>query len=277
MTYASIIAYVDDAPRIEERLNAVASLAGAFDAHLIGVAASEFEAPLVDGFGAGVMAGDLLTIRREQAEKEISAAETRFRAVAERAGLSHEWRAEIGYPTGLTARQARAADLIVVDREAGGENPFRAPEPGDLLMTVGRPVLIAPPEAAAAPLGGTVVVAWKDTVQAQRAALAALPLLKKAGRVIVLELSENEQAEAARARTADVAAWLKRHGVAAEGEVRAAEDRNAGRVMLDYAADVGADLLVSGAWGHARVRQWIFGGVTQTLLSQSPIWLLLSH
>ena len=76
---------------------------------------------------------------------------------------------------------------------------------------------------------------------------------------------------------ADVAAWLKRHGVKAEAEARAHDDRSAGRRLLDCAVEMKAGVIVSGAWGHARMRQWIFGGVTQTLITESPVALLLAH
>ncbi|EGF95259.1 universal stress protein UspA [Brevundimonas diminuta ATCC 11568] len=78
-------------------------------------------------------------------------------------------------------------------------------------------------------------------------------------------------------RTQDVVRWLAGHGVAAEPDARAHDDRSGGRRLIDCAEEMGAGLMVSGAWGHARMRQWIFGGVTQTLLNEAPVALMLAH
>ena len=102
-------------------------------------------------------------------------------------------------------------------------------------------------------------------------------MLREAETVRVLELCDPEDMDGARLRTADVVAWLTRHGVKAEAEARAHDDRSAGRRLLDCAAEMKAGAIVSGAWGHARMRQWIFGGVTQTLITESPVALLLAH
>jgi nucleotide-binding universal stress UspA family protein len=144
-------------------------------------------------------------------------------------------------------------------------------------MNIGRPVLVAPPRASAAPVDGVVLVAWKEGREAQRAVAAALPLLKQAREVKVVEICASADAAASAARVADVAAWLRRHGVVAESEAKVRDERPAGDRILALVEQMGANLIVSGAWGHSRMREWVLGGVTQALLNRSQSWLLLSH
>ena len=132
-------------------------------------------------------------------------------------------------------------------------------------------------------LAGQTGVEMEALTVASVAALTIYDMCKAVDRgmtiesVRVLELCDPEDMDGARLRTADVAAWLRRHGVKAEAEARAHDDRAAGRRLLDCAAEMKAGAIVSGAWGHARMRQWIFGGVTQTLITESPVALLLAH
>lgn len=277
MNRPTLMAYVDDASDADCRLNCLFDLAAGLDAQVLGVSVSEAEPPLPDGYAFGAMAGETLGLRRDAAETELAAARTRFHAVAEgHPNTPIEWRAETGYPTSWAARQGRAVDMVAVGRD-GGRTPYRAPVAGDLLMSVGRPVLIAPPEPERSPLGARALVAWRDGREAQRAVLAALPILRKAEAVQVVELCATDDLEAARGRLADVTAWLARHGVVAVAEARAEDDRPTGRRLLAWAEEIEADLLVCGAWGHSRAREWVMGGVTRTLLAESPVWLLMSH
>ena len=119
MTYASLMVYVDDEPDNVARIGFARDLAAIHDATLIGVSVSEPEPPLVDAYVAGGMAGEILTLRRDQADGELSAAKTRFLEALKDTGVANEWRAETGYPAACVSRHARAADLILVGRDAG--------------------------------------------------------------------------------------------------------------------------------------------------------------
>lgn len=276
MTCANLMVYVDDEPDNVARIGLACDLARALDADVIGVSVSEAEPPLADVAAAGGMAGEILSLRRDQAAAELADARARFESVATAADVNHSWRGHIGYPAAWVARQARAADLVLIGRN-GGRFPYRAPDAGDLVMSIGRPVLIAPPQAQTAPLDGGALVAWQDGREAQRATAAALPLLRRAKSVRVVEICAPGHADAAQARVRDVADWLCRHGAPAESEVRVADDRPAGDRLLACVEETGANLVVAGAWGHSRLREWVLGGVTQALISRCPAWLLLSH
>ena len=277
MTWSSLIVYVDDEPDNIQRIEQAAALAKAHGAHLIGVSACAPETPMADAYGAGILLGEVLTAQHERAESALKGAEQRFREIATKAGLSCEWRADVGDPTCLLVKHARAADVLIVGRDSANASGWRAPIPSDLAMRAGRSVLIVPPNPARSVAGAPVLLAWTDSRESRLAAVAAIPLLREAESVRVLELCDPEDMDGARLRAADVAAWLKRHGVKAEAEARAHDDRSAGRRLLDCAVEMKAGVIVSGAWGHARMRQWIFGGVTQTLITESPVALLLAH
>lgn len=277
MSYATLVVYVDDEPDNEARIALACELARVWDAHLIGVSACEEVAPISDAYGAGILMGEVVAVRQERAEAELKAAEQRFRDLTRTMGVEAEWRADVGPPTPVTVRHGRAADVLIVGRDAGTASPWRAPNAADLVMRAGRPVLIVPPNPVRPPVGGPAVVAWTDSRESRLAVRAALPLLVAASKVAVVELAEPEGVDAARLRVADVAAWLVRHGARAEGAAKAQDDRATGRRLLDCVGELEAGLIVSGAWGHSRMREWIFGGVTQTLLSESPVALLLAH
>ncbi len=277
MTWSSLIVYVDDEPDNTQRIEQAAALAKTHGAHLIGVSACAPETPMADAYGAGILLGEVLTAQHERAESALKGAEERFRDIAVRAGVGCEWRADVGDPTGLLVKHARAADVLIVGRDAANASGWRAPYPADLTMRAGRSVLIVPPNPARSVAGAPVLLAWTDSRESRLAAVAAIPLLREAESVRVLELRDPEDLDGARLRTGDVATWLKRHGVRAEAEARAHDDRSAGHRLLDCAAEMKAGAIVSGAWGHARMRQWIFGGVTQTLITESPVALLLAH
>lgn len=276
MTYASLMVYVDDEADNVARIGFARDLAAVHDAALIGISVSEPTPPLVDAVAAGGMTGEILTLRRDQADAELAEARQRFLAMMKDTGIPHEWRSETGYPAASVTRLARAADLIIIGRDAG-RLPYRAPDTGDLVMGVGRPVLVAPPQALAAPVDGVALVAWTDGREAQRAVTAALPLLRQAREVRVIEICAPDETDAAAARVADVAAWLRRHGIVAESEALTRDERPAGDRILACVERLGANLVVCGAWGHSRMREWIMGGVTQALLNRSPAWLLMSH
>lgn len=147
-----------------------------------------------------------------------------------------------------------------------------------MIMQTGRPVLVTPPEASALTVA-SVVVAWKDTREGRRAVSDALPFLRRAKSVHVVEICEHNAAvPATAARLADVANHLFRHGVQATVDAEFSEtDATAADQLLDLAERRKADLIVAGAYGHSRFQEWVFGGFTRALLAQSARAVLFSH
>ncbi len=254
-------------------LRIAGDLAEQFDAKLIGVAAADLE---LSYYEQGVFAQELFEQLRSDITKRLAEAEERFRSVASQHARKIEWRSAMARPADYVSREARAADLVVTGAIRDGlrsDRPGRL-NPGDLVMQAGRPILVVPPEAKYLKLN-CAMVAWKEAREARRALSDALPLLRKAKEVVVAEVIEDEaDRAAARSRLDDVASWLDRHGVAASGRVF---HFSGGEDPLEKLWEYGADLLVAGAYGHARLREWIFGGFTQNLLRRSPRCALLAH
>jgi len=277
MTYRAILAHAEADPAAEPRLKLAAQLANDFEAVLIGAAAETFDPA---GFGASYanVSGDLALAEAKAVEEDLKIAEGRFRAVAEQVRAGAEWRSYPGMPAEMLARQSRAADLIVTGPHRSEPMGFHnRADPGALVMHAGRPVLITPLTMEKLD-ASSIVVAWKDTREARRAVSDALPFLERARQVLVVEVCEDEDEVSARIRLQDVADHLGRHGVKASTAVRAqGGGGSAAAAILDAAKMQDAGLIVAGGYGHARMREWIFGGVTRDLLGQGRRAVLLSH
>jgi nucleotide-binding universal stress UspA family protein len=272
MSYASIIVAVDPGERTPALVGLAAHLARRLDARLIGVAAWGPDYPR--GFGeTSVPTGYGVEEIRQKALDELKAAEESFRLAAEPAGRT-EWRSELMETLTFLAEQSRAADLVVVGRRGENDRPHLVASmgPGDALMAVGRPVLVVP-RGVERLLATRVVVAWKNTLQSRRAISDAMPFLKLAEGVQVVQVRDDGD----RVDLDDVVAYLGLHGVKVAGHLKAPNHGGTAETLLDAAESFGADLIVSGAFGYSRLREWFFGGVTRNLLDHSPVCCLMSH
>lgn len=259
----------------EPALRVAHELADRFKSKVIGVTAGLPAAPI---HADGMIATSVLEVDYEQLNEAIGRCETRFRLALKEFGGALEWRSGAANPADFLAAEARAADLLVVGRSEN-DNAF-GPHPlldiGDAVMKAGRPVLVVPPRRTSLALD-RVVVAWKDTAESRRAISAALPLLKKAPEVTIIEIVPGEaERDAATARVADVADWLSRHDVQASVRVELSAG-DAGSQLDAIASEARIDVIVAGAYGHARLQEWIFGGVTRHLLQQGSACVLLVH
>jgi nucleotide-binding universal stress UspA family protein len=276
MTYSTLMVQLELEHPNDARLRIAGELAEQFGARLIGIAACEQSTPLY--YADGAFAQGLLEQDRVELAQRLADIEQRFRAAAKGRAESVEWRSALANPTTYVAQQARAADLIITgtNRDGWALDPARRLDPSALVMQAGRPVFLVPPEAEWLELG-TVLVAWKDTREARRAVWDTLPLLQRAQEVTIAEVPEGEENPvAARNRVNDVAGWLARHGVVADLLVPDAID-NAGERLELIASDIGADLVVAGAYGHTRLGEWMFGGVTRDLVKRSTRCSVLAH
>jgi nucleotide-binding universal stress UspA family protein len=188
-----------------------------------------------------------------------------------------EWRSVLAAPIEAVAREARTADLVIVGNTRENMDQARALDPSVLLLKVGRPVLVVPNTVAALPLRH-IAIAWKDTREARRAVRDALPLLKQAQSVMVVEIVESgEEADQSSHRTRDVAEYLARHQIKIVTERTRPADVTAANSLLRLVQDENIDLIVAGAWGHSRLGEWAYGGVTHDLMAESRICCLFSH
>jgi nucleotide-binding universal stress UspA family protein len=210
--------------------------------------------------------------------RRIAEVEAQFRTAMLNRAAAVEWRCAEDFPARFIVQQARAADIIVVgeNRSDALANPFMQASPSDLLMQTGRPLLVVPDAGDWLDLR-SVLVAWKDTPECRRAVADALPILREAKNVIVVEIVEDEvDRSAALSAVEDLVAWLLRHDVVASQRVPR-ECGNAAEQLDSIASELGAGLVVAGAYGHSRFREWVFGGVTKRLLTPSRRCSLLSR
>ena len=250
-------------------------MAEQFDAKLIGIACCQ---PQPAVYADGSFAHGLVEKLRAEAEEKLTSLEQRFTTAFQNRIKDIEWRSAFAAPVEFVAHEARSADLVITGADRGGalSDPLWRLDPSELVMRLGRPMIVVPPEVDRLKLS-SVVVGWKDTREARRAVGDALPLLRKAKEVTVVEIVENEDDRtAAGRRVADVTAWLGRHHVEASHMVPTLRG-SAVEQLATQASDIGADVIVAGAYGHARLREWIFGGVTSDLIRVSRICSLLSH
>lgn len=259
----------------EACLRVAGDIAERFGARVIGVAASDLRPPMY--FADGDFAQKLLDEEMAVLQKRLSELEAEFRASVEKRAASVEWRSARALPVPYMLKQARAADIIVVGaRVETLVDPTSAPDPSDLVMQAGRPLIVVPPVTQWLDLR-SVLVAWKDTREARRAVFDALPILASAKEVTIAEIPEQDAHRAdAVSGVADVAAWLHSHGIVARTVVPE-KPVGVSEQLEKIAANVGAGVVIAGAYGHSRFREWVLSGVTRHLATESRRCAFLSR
>lgn len=276
MEFKTLLVTVDADAASDARTGLACRMARALKARLIGVAAGETIPPaLADPYLGGGLSTETLETFRGLVDEELEALRSRFEATAAGHAVKAVWRGRPGPPADVVVEEAACADLILTGRRT----PLcdaRAADPGDVIVRAGRPVLVVPPALQGELIGGGAIVAWSRSREARLAIAGALPLLRLAREVkLVTVTSEPPTAGDDQALEAQVE-WLRTHGVVAEPTAKASLQET-GDELLDLAADMGADLLVAGGYGHSRMQEWIMGGVTRTLLSHGNVSVLFAH
>ena len=275
MTYATILVNLESGRSNKHLLDAANMVAERFGARVIGSTACT---PIQILYGDVYAYGDVFEIDRKEIASEIARTEAEFRDAMLHSPRGIEWRSAVVVRSlsDHLANEARGADLVMIDGAPDGpSNAARRIESGDLIMRVGRPVMVVAPSPASIRLD-RVLVAWKDTGEARRAAADALPLLKRANRVSLVEITAEDDLDASGRRLDDVAQWLGRHGVTADVHPTPESGDDAAGLAA-VADELDTDIIVAGAYGHSRVMEWALGGVTRTLLRHSDRTSFLSH
>jgi len=274
VTYKTLMAHLELGRSNEGLLKIAGDLAERFDAGVIGIAMCQ---PMQIVYSEGYIPGDIIGQDREQRDREIATAEAEFRYALPARALG--WRAAVTQDplADYLARESRGADLVItgVDHNASLFDNSRHVPIGDVVMQVGRPILVVPTAASGLSFD-RVLVGWKDTRETRRAIVDALPFLMTAAHATIVEIAEQKDLDLASERLADVVSWLSRHGVAAEAIARPSEGQDAHHLHA-LALEHRAGLIVAGAYGHSRVREWVLGGVTRDLLLRAGRCALVSH
>jgi nucleotide-binding universal stress UspA family protein len=273
MSFAAMMVHLDVERDSEQRVQVALSLADRFRATLIGVAGMALRPALAAG--NVIVYAEPTEIDRQRLAVRLKEMGAKFCAQGQcLEGI--EWRTALEIPSDLVANEARAADLIIVGRRHIGNNVRDLVDPGAILLRAGRPVLVVP-DVVTPPSLRRAVVAWKDTRECRRAVRDALPFLQEAKEVLLVEIGEHEAESHARKNLADVADYLVRHRVIVADKIWRRARGPAATELLQLVRDENADLVVAGGYGHSRLGEWIFGGVTHELLGSSPVCCMLSH
>jgi nucleotide-binding universal stress UspA family protein len=282
MALKDLLVYVDVTPRSAARMELAARLAIQHDAHLTGL--HVIDIPSANYFYGAAMPfvptnpEEIVERIRAEAVEAAKPVEAAFRECLRRNGIAGEWRLVEGSPPATVTLHARYADLSIV-----GQPNREAPQDSDAVlvttvMTSGRPVLAVPFAGDFPTIGERVLVAWNGSREAARALNDALPLLLNAKQVTILAINPQRGVGGhGDVPAADIALHFARHGLKAEAAHTVARDIADGEALLSYAADIGADLIVAGAYGHSRARELVFGGVTRTLIAEMTAPVLFSH
>lgn len=277
MTYKTILVHLDTQPRSNERLAFACQLAAQFDAHVVGLYAPG--ARYIPSYALAEAGAAVRELVEQRAADDARAAEQRFREMAAKRGDARaEWRADAGDAARALRLSARYADLVVAAQPQEGKQGEPRGLADELALSAGRPVLFMPYTGNFPSAGRRVLVAWDGGREAARAVGDALPLLRGA-QLVEVAVFDPQRARGSHGAQpgADAALYLARHGVKVTVRAQSGAGYDVGAQILSRAAEISADLIVMGAYGHSRVRELVLGGVTRTVLAAMTVPVLMSH
>ena len=299
MALKDLLVIVEPGDPVGSQVNVAVAIAARHAAHLAGLCVvppltlSEAGLP----WSGGAIEAEALEQVQASLRGEHTAAVQRLEAAFRKATADLvspvEWRVVDGRPHELAPLHARYADLTVI-RQADPRNPTPASDglAEAVMLGSGRPTLVVPYAGRFAEVGRCVLVTWNASREAARALNDALPFLERADKVTVLAVNPgrvggDDEPPPSTARAvfggqgswpaADITHHLARHAVKAEASYTISDDIDVGNAILSRAADLGADLIVMGGYGHSRAREFVLGGATRTILESMTVPVLMSH
>ena len=267
MSFASVMVYVEPKQQEEGQIAVAEGLASSFGASILAVSAIAVEPTFV---AEGVIIEQTTPEDLDRLRAALSAKEAWFRQIVRLPAEKVEWRSAIDFPTEFLVEQARAADLVVLKRQQLKDFHPRNLDPAGAMLRMGRPTVLVP-DGVTHLTADRIVVGWKDTREARLAVREALPFLTRASQVTIAEVCTANEQDAAHVRVRDVADFLRKHGARCEHEVRVHTAEADAGYLTRLAADVRADLIVAGGYGHSRLGEWMFGGMTRNILQRAPV------
>jgi len=269
-------------------LTTAIALAKRFDAHIRVLHAKSDptdSAPLIGEGMSGIVMEQVMRASQSEIDKRESAAKIRFNEALQSSGLQEtttplgvvggtmSFREIEGREDQLFAEIGRLCDLIVLPSQEVGDGSVQAAVTMEAaLMSSGRPVLVSSPSGG--DVGRHVAVAWNGGREAAHAVQAAMPMLVQADQVHILTVG-TEKTDVTRADgLVDYLAW---HGITAELSKLEPHKGSTGEALMSAAGERDCDVIVMGGYGHSRMRELIFGGVTRYALNHAPIAVLMAH
>ena len=267
----TILLHIHDDSGLDSRLQAALDLSEGFGSHIDCIHATPLEEYLKQDPWTAARLPEEFSDKMKAVRLELK---TRVEKRLSIAGASWDWFHVDGLMSSALVRYSMLSDLILVTLAGYSieEDEPRALA-GPVALVAGTPVLAVPENFGRLDIAAPALIAWNGKPEAAQAMRASLPLLKQAKRVFLLEVEET-LAKYPRDR---VARYLSRQGIHVTIVQREATRGAIGDVILQVAGELGAGFIAMGAYGHSRLKEFIFGGVTRQLLSESPIPLLLAH
>jgi nucleotide-binding universal stress UspA family protein len=281
MSYKDLLVVLDTAADASGRLALATALAERFAAHLVALyPIPGAELPSRGGYADLAILEPVYREWRQRALDQAEEARQGFENMARLRGLSCEWRPVVEGWEADPALHARYADLTILGQldPDNEEMAMLRPRPERVALASGRPILVVPYAGDFTALPKCVLIGWDGSREAARAVADAMPLLAAADAATVLTIDPQPGPDGeGDVPGADLALHLARHQVTARIERTPSAGVPVGEVLLSRAADLGADLLVMGAYGHSRARELLLGGATRTILASMTIPVLMSH
>ncbi len=280
MAFKTILVSLNDVGRAPSILSAATVISRRHDAHVIGL----YVAPAVRIHPAVQvnMTPDLLGLQQDHYKSESRKAKKIFEDALRAEGVAGEWRHVASLTPNIAdavIEHGREADLIIAGQvDHQGDNGLEPDFDERVTLGAGRPVLMIPLAGEFKTIGEQVVVGWNATREAARAVFDAIPLMARARQIHLVWVDPQRDADSAGDLPgSELAAALSRHGLKVTAEKTQAAGIGVGEVLLNRVSDHGADLLVMGAYGHSRVREFIFGGASRSVLHHMTVPVLLSN
>ena len=279
MAYKNILVHLSEKRASDNAVEAALSIAQNHGSRVIGLFAGlPYDMPqYISAQLPAEIVNAYRTNTREQADKLIAVFEKKC------ADIDVKCESRTGDWNDLIERvictHARYADLVVIGQpDPENDGGYTRDAADYIVLNAGSPVLLVPTRTATHGFGGDVLVAWDGRANAARAIRDAMPMLEKAKKVKVLAVDPKPGRHGlGDLPGADIAHHLSTHGVVAEADHVTSGNIDIGDVLLNEAADMGADLIISGGYGHSRLGELILGGVTDTLMKKMTVPVLMSH
>jgi hypothetical protein len=270
MSITDIQVYVDNDIACGTRIENAVNLAMQFEARLTGLY-SVRKVTVPAGIGAPASMGFYEAVDRESTE-QMELARSVFESKAAMVAGGGQFQTLEGYLVDDLSVQSRYADMLVIPQDLGADanlNPNYWP--GSVLMTAACPVLLLPNSKTPHLPPQTVLLAWDGSRESANALRAAWPALKRVEKIDIASVSSND------AEAMDIARYIGHHGVECEIHLLEGSEWNAGGILLEQAAELGSQLIIMGAYGHSRLREFVLGGTTKHILAHARLPVLFSH
>jgi nucleotide-binding universal stress UspA family protein len=278
MSFKTLAVHLDDGPRCAMRVAVAADLARRFEGRLVGIAPTALADVILSINGIVPDSIDLVALSAAHLRKRAEETARAFDAQCRRLDVVAESRVVSAEAVDAMVEHGRCSDLIVVGQTDRNHTPdgLAFDFPQQVLLHAGPPVLVVPYAGEFTSVGNHVLVAWKAAQEAANALRSALPILRAARRVSLVEIGPCREVAADCDPLLLAKAWLESHGIACQAH-REIDLAGVGDQLLSRAFEIGADLIVSGGYGHSRLREWVLGGVTRHLLAHMTVPTLFSH